>query len=195
MNVGPQQGANGPSVSLWQRPAPWTEVVAASCSQPSPTTRGEFQPQNAPQIQQKKDQLQRSRACQREGSTSEKICWVGPHTYGAHRAAQKPHSAPQERCAMLAGVVWEGLPNRQNRRNLEVFKVHLATSPSRAVPKMANYRPVLIPSYRHCIFNDSDYSEAVKTIYSGRGPGRTTRSAAKIKPLRSRVQTRGAQRS
>ena len=115
---GPQQGANGPSVSLWQRPAPWTEVVAASCSQPSPTTRGEVQPQNAPQIQQKKDQLQRGRACQREGSTSEKICWVGPHTYGAHRAAQKPHSAPPERCAMLAGVVWEGLPSRRNRRNL-----------------------------------------------------------------------------
>ena len=126
---GPQQGANGPSMSLWQRPAPWTEVVAASCSQPSPTTRGEFQPQNAPQIQQKKDQLQRGRACQREGGCSEKICWVGPHTYGAHRAAQKPHSAPPERCSMLAGVVWEGLPNRRNRRNLTLERPQAEPSP------------------------------------------------------------------
>ena len=45
---------------------------------------------------------------------------------------------------------------------------------------MANYRPALILRYREYMFNDFDYSEAVKMIYSGRGPGRTTRSAAKI---------------
>ena len=45
---------------------------------------------------------------------------------------------------------------------------------------MANYRPALILSYRDYMFNDFDYSEAVKMIYSGRGPGRTTTSAAKL---------------
>ena len=59
-------------------------------------------------------------------------------------------------------------------------KPHLATSSSRAVSKMAKYRPALILSYRDYMFNDFDYSEAVKMIYSGRGPGRTTTSAAKL---------------
>ena len=45
---------------------------------------------------------------------------------------------------------------------------------------MANYRPALILSCRHCVFNDFDYSEAVKTIYNGRGAGRATRSGAKL---------------
>ena len=50
----------------------------------------------------------------------------------------------------------------------------------RAVPKMANYRPALILSYRHCVFNDFDYHPVVKTIYSARGQGRTTTSDAKL---------------
>ena len=59
-------------------------------------------------------------------------------------------------------------------------KSYLATSPSRAVPKLAHYRPALILSCRHCMFNDFDYHPVVKTIYSGRGPSRTTTSAAKL---------------
>ena len=69
---------------------------------------------------------------------------------------------------------------------------HLATSPSRAVPKMANYRPALILSYRDYMFNDFDYSEAVKMIYSGRGPGRTTTSAAKLSVEIARSDARRA---
>ena len=45
---------------------------------------------------------------------------------------------------------------------------------------MATSPTALIQSYRECVFDGSDYSEAVKTVYNGLRTGRLTRSATKI---------------